>query len=141
MVGDAAQQRIVDLRRVELRREDPDGDLHGVAHQVVEGEHPVRLDVVRPQRRVDGILCGGIDSVKSQLPNNDSNQYLEYPERRGELVDLGGVEHEVLLEPRQRRLQVGLVLFRDEAPQAVHQDLKVGLEERMTSLATEKNTQ
>ena len=127
MVGDAAEQGVVDLGRVELRREDPDGDLDGVAHQVVEGEHPVRLDVVRAQRRVDGILCKGIDSVKSQLPNNDSNQYLEYPERRGELVDLGGVEHEVLLESGQRRLQVRPVLLGDETPQAVHQHLQVRL--------------
>ena len=54
-----------------------------------------------------------------------TNLYLEYPERRGELVDLGSVEHEILLESRERRLQVGPVLFRDEAPQAVHENLQV----------------
>ena len=60
--------------------------------------------------------------------------YLEYPERRGELVDLGRVEHEVLLESSERRLQVGPVLLRDETPQAVHQTLQVGLEENMYNI-------
>ena len=62
--------------------------------------------------------------------------YLEYPECRGELVDLGSVEHEILLESRERRLQVGPVLFRDEAPQAVHKNLQVWLKQIITSLIT-----
>ena len=56
-----------------------------------------------------------------------SDHHLKYPERRGELVDPGGVEHEVLLESGQRRLQVRPVLLGDEAAQAVHQHLQVRL--------------
>ena len=65
--------------------------------------------------------------------------YLEYPERRGELVDLGRVEHEVLLESGECRLQVGSILLRDEAPQAVHQTLQVGLEENMFNIKSGVN--
>ena len=40
----------------QLRREDENGGLHGGAHQVVQSKHPVGLDGVEAQHRVDRIL-------------------------------------------------------------------------------------
>ena len=85
------------------------------------------LDAVQPQRGIYRILQINED-FRLRRKYEDVLPYLEHVQSHADLIDLGPVVVQFLLEGAEGRVKGASVLLWYVSPQSVHQNLKVGLD-------------